>query len=176
MLTPPSKPKPRITEVRESDPNQKYLDLLDRVHKRVTTGRPHAEKDAVTNKCKCLCGEKDLPMDEIKVATHIKGVRLMDFTCADCRKFSDGYSRIYCLGCKALLLRRPPIRLKNGFVFERNKAYHVKSCPKCNDEHFKLVSEVEKKIAEDPNREESLRALTRVQTIEESYYEKHRTT
>jgi hypothetical protein len=43
----------------------------------------------------CLCGKKKINPDEIKVATHIKGARLVDTTCGECRKAIGGYCRIY---------------------------------------------------------------------------------
>lgn len=146
----------------EAARNARLLDLLDRVSKQISSRTKPS-----TNDIKCLCSKKNINPGEIRVATHIDGVRLLDRTCDECRGLVTDFARIYCLGCKELLLHRKPAKLSNGFEYIRGRRYHVKDCPKCNSAHFDLVEEVEKQIKETPDRDRELRPMTALTTIEE---------
>lgn len=163
---------PRVDQIapksqREAERLSRLFSLLDRIRKDITRG----SREGVKDKIKCLCGDKDLQPDEVRVATHIQGVRMLDRTCADCRKETEKYASVYCLGCKELLLKRPPAVLGNGFVFKPGGRYHVRDCPKCSEEHYERLVEIENKIKENPNLEERLRPYTEVRTIEEIKHE-----
>lgn len=121
---------------------------------------------------KCLCQKKKIAPEEIRVATHVKGVRLLDTTCDDCRKFTKGCCYIYCLGCKALVMVRPPCKTPSGLYLEANGRYHVRECPRCSEEYSNKVGEVQDIIARNPSLEPMLKPLTAVVTLEEIRYAK----
>lgn len=118
----------------------------------------------------CLCGKKKIAPDEIKVATHIARVRLLDTTCEECRKAVEGYCKIYCLGCKALVMVRPPCATPSGLKLQKDGRYHVRECPTCSEEYREKVGKVEEMIKANPSNEVNLRPLTAVVTVEEIKY------
>lgn len=122
---------------------------------------------------KCLCGQKKIAPEEIKVATHVKGVRLVDSTCNECRAAVKGYCHIYCLGCKALVMVRPPCTTPSGLKLQSGGRYHIRECPSCSEDYRNKVGEVDRLIQQNPNTESSLRPLTAVVTLEEINYAKH---
>lgn len=62
------------------------------------------------------------------------GINYIDLVCEDCRKEFQDYPRIVCIGCRRLMGFYKWGRQATGFVFEKNRHYHIVDCPKCNVE------------------------------------------
>lgn len=98
---------------------------------------------AVTRMGTCLCGKLlDIAQWERKWHSGrwyqgkqvAPGINYAALLCADCEKEFRGAPRIVCLGCKALMGFYKHGRQQTGFVFEKNRHYHIVDCPKCNTE------------------------------------------
>lgn len=62
------------------------------------------------------------------------GINYTAVVCDDCTKEYKGMSRIVCLGCKSLMGFYKPGKQQTGFIFERDRHYHILSCPRCDQE------------------------------------------
>ena len=107
----------------------------------LTALRENAKTITTTATAPCLCGKL------LDVATWtrkwysghkatpdspaVPGVNYTDLLCEDCRKNYQGLSRIVCLGCRSLTGFFKPGKQATGFVFERNRHYHIADCPTC---------------------------------------------
>jgi hypothetical protein len=60
------------------------------------------------------------------------GVNYTDLLCEDCRKEFAHWPRIVCLGCRKLMGFYRPGKQATGFVFEKDRHYHILQCPRCN--------------------------------------------
>jgi len=96
---------------------------------------------SVTPFSACLCG-KLLNVLEYQRKWHSgrwakgkclePGINYTDLLCEDCSKEFKGWPRIVCVGCRSLMGFFKPGRQATGFVFERDRHYHILDCPKCN--------------------------------------------
>lgn len=68
-----------------------------------------------------------------------------DMACKECRKDAAGTVPIVCVQCKSVVLRIEPYKDRDGFEFQRNRAYHVDACPDCS-KGLESSMVVEKKI------------------------------
>lgn len=81
----------------------------------------------------CLCG-KLLPTREYQKKYYSGFINFTGILCSDCLANFKGHSRIVCVGCRRLMGFFEPQRDRSGFVFERDKCYHIAECPKCNND------------------------------------------
>jgi len=66
---------------------------------------------------------------------------IVDTTCSDCRKNVKDYSYVVCPHTQRVVARMEPHTDPTGFVFEKNKIYHVDTSPnyeKENNPEFKI--------------------------------------
>lgn len=75
--------------------------------------------------CKCFLPLKDMPILNSGV------VMAQEPLCKECKKIFSDQARIICITCHVVILWVDPHKEKSGFEFVKNKAYHVKNCPKC---------------------------------------------
>ncbi len=54
-----------------------------------------------------------------------------DSICEECEALVPQHALVVCVGCKAVVARMAPERLKSGFRIEARKIYHTNACPKC---------------------------------------------
>ena len=54
-----------------------------------------------------------------------------DSLCDACAGLAPQHALIVCIGCKAVVARIAPERLKSGFQIESRKIYHTEKCPNC---------------------------------------------
>jgi hypothetical protein len=108
-----------------------------------------------------------------------RGINYTALLCEGCLKEFEGWPRIVCLKCRAMGFYKPG-RQATGFVFEKNRHYHIATCPKCDSssmstpvlEHewfcrhggiktvtnFDLLQEIEQKTLQGIAETEKLRA------------------
>lgn len=58
-------------------------------------------------------------------------IKVLDPVCKDCSKELKNTSYLACVNCKEIVSRMKPHKDSSGFVFEKNKIYHMSQCPKC---------------------------------------------
>ena len=56
---------------------------------------------------------------------------VFDPVCSSCSKELEKTSYLACVNCKEIVSRMKPHKDSSGFVFEKNKVYHMSQCPKC---------------------------------------------
>jgi hypothetical protein len=61
---------------------------------------------------------------------------VMDALCKDCgdsewRKKGYRFPRLVCVGCREVVLIQDVNKEPDGFLWERNRFYHVQECPRC---------------------------------------------
>lgn len=76
----------------------------------------------------------------------VKGV---DPICPDCRKNLKGLSYIVCVGCKEIVGRLVPNKLRSGFQLQPDHYYHIVHCPECNPSAFPEGSQIDVPIIEE---------------------------
>lgn len=54
-----------------------------------------------------------------------------DSLCDVCATLVPQHALIVCIGCKAVVARVAPERLKSGFEIEPRRIYHTEACPSC---------------------------------------------
>lgn len=89
---------------------------------------PHvaAPKDYVD----CACRKIKIHVSEIQY--HWSGVcQASDAMCKECQRMVPKHALVVCLGCKAVVARMAPTKLKSGFQIEPRKIYHTDKCPNC---------------------------------------------
>ncbi len=78
------------------------------------------------------CGRcrKHIPVDQIRY--YFTGIcTASDSLCGECATLVPRHALIVCIGCKAVVARIAPERLKSGFEIEERKIYHTQACPNC---------------------------------------------
>ena len=79
-------------------------------------------------------------------------VQALDVVCKDCRKEVSGTCPLICIRCKRVVSRMEPGRdKKTGFVFQKNRPYHLDGCPFCEDKLDKSII-IEKLMYEKENK------------------------
>ena len=75
--------------------------------------------------------QKQIPVSEVRrINTGV--LEAIDTTCKECLKEVHDLSIVVCCRCKRVVSRFTPFRdPTNGFQFQKGKAYHVESCPRC---------------------------------------------
>tara|TARA_B100000579_G_scaffold437938_1_gene470093 strand:+ start:15342 stop:15767 length:426 start_codon:yes stop_codon:yes gene_type:complete len=61
-------------------------------------------------------------------------IEVLDPLCASCSKELENTSYLACVRCKEIVSRMKPHKDNTGFVFEKNKVYHMNQCPGCVDD------------------------------------------
>jgi hypothetical protein len=59
------------------------------------------------------------------------GINYTALLCEDCEKEFRDWPRIVCLSCRSLMGFYKYGRQATGFVFEKNRHYHIVDCPRC---------------------------------------------
>jgi|SaaInlV_100m_DNA_2_1039680.scaffolds.fasta_scaffold15804_2 hypothetical protein len=80
---------------------------------------------------KCACGQKTLSMDECRIV-KTGYISALDTVCSECFKDVKDTCPIVCIPCKKVTARLEPNKDKDGFEYERGKAYHIDACPTCD--------------------------------------------
>ena len=101
-------------------------------------------------KIPCACNEKIIPINECKrINTGI--VQALDTMCKDCKTAVKGTCPLICIRCKRVVSRMEPGKdSKTGFVFQKNKPYHLDGCPFCEENLDKSII-IEKLMYEKEN-------------------------
>lgn len=60
-------------------------------------------------------------------------MKAFDPVCSPCLKEVANTAYLVCVGCKSVVSRMKPHVDASGFVFEKNKAYHLNQCPTCTE-------------------------------------------
>jgi hypothetical protein len=84
-----------------------------------------------SQKVECSCLQKHIPVSDVR-RIHTGALDAIDTTCKDCLKDVHDLSVVVCCRCRRVISRFTPFSdPTNGFQFEKGKAYHVESCPRC---------------------------------------------
>jgi hypothetical protein len=65
---------------------------------------------------------------------HTGYIYVFDPVCSVCEKEVSNTAYLVCVKCKSVVSRMKPHTDDGGFVFEKNKAYHLDRCPTCSDD------------------------------------------
>ena len=91
-------------------------------------------KKATCSLCEKIVSIKDCK----KLNTGV--VQAFDSMCGDCRSEVRGTCPLVCIRCKRVVSRMEPGKdKKTGFVFVKNKPYHLDGCPFCEDNLDKSI-------------------------------------
>ena len=121
---------------------------------------------------RCLCGEKFIAVQDLKVFTTMDQ-KVLDLTCKDCRANMQDSSRIVCMGCREVIINMDPHKKKNGFSFVKNGVYHVTRCPRCDSVFKDYIAQVNELLPSLSDREaEDLAKNIEIKTVEEILFER----
>lgn len=86
-----------------------------------------------TGKMTCRCGKLQPVQNLEHISTGV--ISIVSNVCKDCPsalKEDREMARIVCCSCKQIVARMAPHKTPVGFVFERNRSYHVDKCGVCH--------------------------------------------
>ena len=91
----------------------------------------------------CACRKKNINVSEVKY--HWTGIcHASDSMCGECVKMVPKHALIVCIGCRAVVARIAPEKLKSGFVVKSRGIYHTDKCPNCckSEDNSVMVSKI----------------------------------
>lgn len=90
-------------------------------------------EDLVSCTDDCACAKKANPRQFSVLNTGV--LQVLNNVCRGCSlgcKLDKELVRVVCVGCRKVVMRFPPTKDPDGFVYKADTSYHTERCPVCS--------------------------------------------